>query len=247
MTTSHTRKARELAEREEQLLDIAQQVVASEGFAGLTMDKIANRSDYSKGTVYNHFGSKEDLLCALSCRSQNRILDLFERARSYPGSSRERMMAIGFAYQLFARLEPDLFLTVLTAKTPAVMEKALPDRMQRVAELDARLVANCDALVQEALAAGDLQPRPGVNVAAVTFSAWATAFGTIALQEIASFTLGVQRLDQDMALFFNGSVVLDGLGWQPLSSEFDYRTSWQAFGEQLFADELALIAEPRCA
>jgi hypothetical protein len=48
-----------ISERQDELLVIAEQLVTEQGFANFTMDKLTAHSSYSKGTIYNHFNSKE--------------------------------------------------------------------------------------------------------------------------------------------------------------------------------------------
>jgi AcrR family transcriptional regulator len=47
------------------LLEAAAKVYARRGFAGATLEEVAAEAGYSKGAVYGHFGSKENLLLAL--------------------------------------------------------------------------------------------------------------------------------------------------------------------------------------
>jgi AcrR family transcriptional regulator len=47
------------------LLDAAARVYARRGFDGATIDEIAEEAGFTKGAVYDHFGSKENLLFAL--------------------------------------------------------------------------------------------------------------------------------------------------------------------------------------
>jgi AcrR family transcriptional regulator len=47
------------------LLDAAARVYARHGFAGATLDEVAAEAGFTKGAVYGHFGSKENLLLAL--------------------------------------------------------------------------------------------------------------------------------------------------------------------------------------
>ena len=48
-----------------QLLAAAARVYARRGFAGATLDEVAEEAGFTKGAVYDHFGSKENLLFAL--------------------------------------------------------------------------------------------------------------------------------------------------------------------------------------
>jgi AcrR family transcriptional regulator len=47
------------------LLEAAARVYARRGFAGATLDEVAAEAGFTKGAVYGHFGSKENLLLAL--------------------------------------------------------------------------------------------------------------------------------------------------------------------------------------
>ena len=101
-----SRKEREFQQREQLILDTAQNMLHEHGYAQLTMDRIAEAVEYSKGTIYNHFSSKEDLVCSLCCRCVSNLIELFKRAYDYPGTTRERFAAIGIAYSLYHQLNP---------------------------------------------------------------------------------------------------------------------------------------------
>lgn len=58
------RSARKAATRA-RLLDAAARVYAARGFAGATLDDVAQEAGLTKGAVYGHFGSKDNLLVAL--------------------------------------------------------------------------------------------------------------------------------------------------------------------------------------
>ena len=61
-----SRKQREIQEREALILEVAREMLLERGYLGVTMDRIAQAIEYSKGTVYQHFSSKEDVLVALA-------------------------------------------------------------------------------------------------------------------------------------------------------------------------------------
>jgi AcrR family transcriptional regulator len=58
------RSARKAATRAK-LLQAAATVYAAHGFAGATLDDVAEEAGLTKGAVYGHFGSKDNLLVAL--------------------------------------------------------------------------------------------------------------------------------------------------------------------------------------
>jgi AcrR family transcriptional regulator len=53
------------ARTREALLEAAARVYARRGFAGATLEEVAAEAGFTKGAVYAHFGSKENLLLAL--------------------------------------------------------------------------------------------------------------------------------------------------------------------------------------
>jgi AcrR family transcriptional regulator len=52
------------AEREQQMVDVAEEMFAERGFLGTSMDEVAERVGVSKPMIYEYFGSKEGLFVA---------------------------------------------------------------------------------------------------------------------------------------------------------------------------------------
>ena len=88
------RRAREFAAREELILREARKFLLERGFQGWNMDDLAKAVEYSKGTLYQHFESKEDLALAVCTGSLQQRSDLFEKASQFKGGTRERIRAI---------------------------------------------------------------------------------------------------------------------------------------------------------
>ena len=104
-----SRKQREIAEREQLVLSVAREMLAEKGYLGLTMDRIAAATEYSKGTIYQHFSCKEEVLAALALEAAQKRIELFERGATFPGRPRERLAAIGVADGIFVRRYPKHF------------------------------------------------------------------------------------------------------------------------------------------
>jgi AcrR family transcriptional regulator len=73
------------AETRERLLQAAARVYARRGFNVATLDEVAGEAGFTKGAVYGHFGSKENLLLALMeehiARQLAEQITLFDRER----------------------------------------------------------------------------------------------------------------------------------------------------------------------
>jgi AcrR family transcriptional regulator len=59
------------------LLDAAEEVFAEKGFTPASLDDIARAAGYTKGAIYKHFATKEDLFLAVSDRYWRRYFDNF--------------------------------------------------------------------------------------------------------------------------------------------------------------------------
>lgn len=59
------------------LLDAAEDVFAEKGFLAAKLDDIAHAAGYTKGAIYKHFATKEDLFLAVSDRYWRRYFDNF--------------------------------------------------------------------------------------------------------------------------------------------------------------------------
>ncbi|MFC0117169.1 TetR/AcrR family transcriptional regulator [Pseudoalteromonas xiamenensis] len=230
-----------IAERHQELLMLAREIIALEGFHSFTMDKLAAKSAYSKGTIYNHFNSKEDVIVALSIESMKFMESLFKRAYEFQGSSRERMVALHVAYNLFSKLEPVMFLCVLTSKTPWVMEKCDPENLEKSIAQEERLIAVADQFITDAVSAGDLQLSPTISSDTLIFANWAVAFGTNALINSAKESRCIEPVLDPFTALYNINIMLDGMQWLPLSSKWDYKKVWLKVEETIFADEVACL------
>ena len=77
-----TRKQRELERRTREILKVAKPILVREGFHALTMDRVASLMEYAKGTIYNHFPHKEEIVLALANDAMRLRKRLFEEAVS---------------------------------------------------------------------------------------------------------------------------------------------------------------------
>ena len=67
------------------ILDHAGRLLLRDGYQNLNLDELAKAIEYSKGTIYLHFETKEDLVLAIATRIARHRADLFERgSRSSP-------------------------------------------------------------------------------------------------------------------------------------------------------------------
>jgi AcrR family transcriptional regulator len=74
-TTSQNELIRE--ERRTQIMQVALEVIAEQGFSNTSISKIATRAKISKGLLYNYFSHKEDLMMTIMIDGFNQFIDAF--------------------------------------------------------------------------------------------------------------------------------------------------------------------------
>ncbi len=236
-----TRKERNFLDRERELIDLALDIMHEDGFAGLTMDKLTARSDFSKGTIYNHFTCKEDVQSAVGVTYLKELGSLFSRAMAFSGNTRERLLAVHYAYMLNARLKPQQFMCILSCKTSSVAEKASQKHQQHSFENETKLLELVNGLVREAETSGVLNVSSRGGIDAVTFCTWSISFGTLALLMNAVESQIVKKLEMQESLFNNINITLDGLDWKPLSTQWDYNKTIKRIQKEIFSSEMSLF------
>lgn len=229
-----------LAAREDEILDQALVIIERKGLSSLTMDKLVASVSYSKGTVYNHFSSKEDVYTALCNRNMRQLADLFHRAAAIETNERHKMAAIGFAYMLMVLLTPQSFTLMMNAKTE-IFEKAQAARGQEHEELDSVLFGICNNVISKAIDKGELVLKEGISQKEATFSIYAISFGTIGLL-LKRDSGGCQSVMGGMLedrVTAHGNIVMDGLGWSPAPTPDDEFIEY--LKTDVFAEEISIL------
>lgn len=80
-STDLSRRERERQMRRRAMLDAAESVFAEKGYARATLDEIADRAEFGKGTLYNYFeGGKEEILYAIFDQTYEEICGIVQEA-----------------------------------------------------------------------------------------------------------------------------------------------------------------------
>jgi AcrR family transcriptional regulator len=112
-----------------QLLEAAARVYARGGFDGATLDEVAEEAGFTKGAVYDHFGSKENLLVALldehltqQIAEQVALFDPAKETAERPRAGAERWMSD-------LKEDPDVFRLFVELWTHAQRDERLRRRL----------------------------------------------------------------------------------------------------------------------
>lgn len=234
MSVTQHRKERERAAREELILEHGRRLLLRDGFQNLNLDELARAIEYSKGTIYLHFETKEDLALAIATVALKERAELFERASKFKGISRERMRAVGFACCQFAVVHRDYFNIEMTLKSPSFWEKASEERRRQHGLQASRLFHVTNAIATDAIRAGDLPAD--TRTQDVTLSLISVTMGS----HIAGMQPEIQMLcgvDDPIAVVRrNQDLVCDGWGWKPLLKDFDYAATDKRIKAEIFPE-----------
>lgn len=232
-----SRKQREIADRHALFLDIAENILAEEGFHMLSMERIAELAEYSKGTVYQHFTCKEEILIQLCIRCMTQLRSLFEIATQFEGSQRDRLIAVFYAHQLWSRIGNNQTDMMMHLSTHGVREKVTESSRCAHDELEQNLVGLVNEIVQQAIKNNELPKHKHLKPAEIVFGVWSLNSGgeVLKLSDLPLEEFGVS--DADMTMLRTLNVMLDGLNWQPLHNEAQFKKLLKKFNTELFADE----------
>lgn len=225
------RKKRNLEARETLILDCAQKYLLTQGFQNLNLDDVARDVEYSKGTIYQHFSSKEDLALAVTTRVMAERADLFERGAAFRGSTRERIRAVSFACVHFALAYPEFYHMDTTIRSSSFWERASPKRREEHSVELGRCFSAVAGVVRDARMAGDLPGDP-YTIAEITASLAAATVGAEIISAMPEMAVLVGYAGPRRALFQQHLTMCDGYGWTPHSRDLDL----MALDERIFTE-----------
>lgn len=232
-----TRKQRENATREQLILDCARRLLSENGYLGLTMDRVAEATEYSKGTIYQHFANKEDLIGALASETLEIRAELFARAAAFDGHPRERISAIGVADGILAALHKGHADTERLLQVSDILDKTTEQRKQEIIQIKSRQMETLLNIVVDAKEAGDLTLDDGVEDCFVLYGLWTMAVGHSSLGACARDVPQIENVNHEQALWTNYQKLLDGYDWKPLSKDWDYQETIKRVYQEVFPDE----------
>ena len=237
-----TRKQREIREREQLLLKVARKMLIEQGYSGLSMDQLAEATEYSKGTIYQHFSTKEDLVTALAIESMERRVELFLRAEKFVGRSRERMLAIGVADEIFSRLETHHYRSEFIIKLANLGDRASTERKEALDRLESACFGSVVRIVQSGIDQGELPKE--IDPRELVYSVFTMALGTHMTALHYCPMLKEFEIHDPVKVLLSGiHILLDGFEWKPLRVDWDYGVTYQRICAEIFAEEQKRLAE----
>ncbi len=208
MTTAE-RRAREKAQRRQQILDAARQEFFERGFHRPTVDDVAARAEVSKGTIYLYFESREDLLAHLLLEGLDLLIEEMDTAcEPEPAQPVEcTLQALARAYLRFCQSNRSYFRLIMAFDRGRFEESIPPALYQQVMDKSLQGLDLLARTVKRGQASGVFHVDDPWQAAG---SVWAALNGVLVLM---AHPLRQRMLRNDLETMFEGTLdlVLRGL------------------------------------
>jgi len=92
------RKEREKQQKHDHILNVAETIFFEKGYENATMEEIAEKAEYSKGTLYLYFKNKEELYIFIAGRAAELLYSILENYMNNAQTGELKLNAIKRAY-----------------------------------------------------------------------------------------------------------------------------------------------------
>ncbi len=156
---SQSRKEREFARREQDIINAALTLFDSTSWEDVTVEQIARQAEIGKGTLYKHFPSKEALYAQICLQFHEDLLASFhalDRSQSIPALFRaviRRSFDVFLSNPVHARVS-------FYCKRFDFVERIEPEYQVRFEQLENRFDAFLAAVLENGIAEGLIPDRP---------------------------------------------------------------------------------------
>jgi len=176
---SEDRKAWEKKQRENRILDKAQDIFFKNGYEFATIVEIAKAAGYNKRSIYLYFKDKEDIFLAVVLRGLIRLHQVLDKA-----SRDQRIHDLGRAFFDFSLDHPDYLklIMVYEANTcvydPGSLKNAAPGSHKYLCQQETDAIAD---LITRLIATGIEQKRikTSLKPAQLMLLLWGQVFGVM--------------------------------------------------------------------
>lgn len=238
-----TPKKMEMHQRELRILELARKMVLRGGYHGLSLDSLASELGISRGTIYNHFQCKEEIILALLVETMEKRRDMFGRAAAFRGLPRERLAAVGMAAELFVRLYPDHFRMEQIVKSDSIWDKTTEGRRSLVTSCQMQCVGIVAGVVRDGIAQEHVTLPEGMSPEALVFGLWSMTEGAYSIIATSDAVMDLGIGNPFLAIRQNIQSLVDGFHWLPLSHDLDLAAVSERVRQEIFAREFSELKQ----
>ena len=111
------RRSRERAQRERSIVAAAREIAARDGWAAVTIRRLADEIEYSQPVLYSHFANREAIVAAVAVEGFGELATVLRHAGKPSSDRREAIRSVAGAYLAFAGAHPALYEAMFTMPT----------------------------------------------------------------------------------------------------------------------------------
>lgn len=202
MTIHRSLREKQRQEREDLILQVAEEVLLEKGYHETSMEEIANRVGIAKGTLYLHFAKKEDLIYALLERELQNILHMIESVSKTEGSVQSKLALLleRSSYKEYSEKRARLFAAIHTGTD---FKSVMKDRMGHILQ---PIMKSIETLLDEGKANREFDATLPTSVMLHTFFCMLTPIGAQRLK------LGGGDLSPEERMRYALRIYLRGIG-----------------------------------
>lgn len=172
------------AERERQMLDVAEDVFGERGYQATSMDEIAERCGVSKPMLYEYFGSKDGLLVACVGRSKAELLDVTQKAMAGATTPEDILSRGMVAYFEFMDAHSKSFAMLL--REPMAASAETVEAVESTRRQQSTLIAGVLAMFAPSAPSGTVEAYTEIIIgASERLAQWRTRRPEVSAQEAA--------------------------------------------------------------
>ena len=163
------RQSRERETVRRKILNAARTLFLNEGYANVSMRKIAEQIEYSPGAIYSYFASKEDIFFALA-EEGLQIVRTHCAAADHANSPLERVRESLWRFYTFSKEQPEYFsLIFVDSAVPRISRDW--ERFSSMRELRAEIEQDIQHCIEQGV-------FPGIESSGAIFRIlWTAAYG----------------------------------------------------------------------
>jgi len=201
------RKEREKSARKKAILDAARDVFFEKGFQATTMEQIAEVAELSKGSLYLHFPTKEELYVSILIEGIEMLNEHFETAVRGVEGWEAQLRKIGEAYYHFYCEHKNYFQILFLLQHGEISSKVSESLYQTCVDMGLICLTTLCKALEAGMAEGEIQ---GQNAMELSVILWGALNGIILLHEEVEHKKFIP-ISLDRMIQTSFTMIIDGL------------------------------------
>ncbi|MEM6261130.1 MAG: TetR/AcrR family transcriptional regulator [Bacteroidota bacterium] len=201
----NTRKRKTPQERKKQILAAAELVLLEVGIENFTVDQVIEKAGIAKGTVYNHYKNKDEMLGAIGVLALGILHDRFFVEASQHENSLDKIRAICLAAYTYNQDYPQYFDLITYMERP---EFEMSE--QKYLQISQRLQNLMFSVVEHGKSRKEI--RTSFDPMMVNYIVWSSCMGVVQFVETKKkFLSNVHEIDTQQLVDTYIEMLLHGL------------------------------------